>query len=107
MHSGDPSFTSFIASSFVQCTFARAKALRTFDADGPLDDFQPWACIHKPPHQAFARAKVHWAKMDAEKLVKDGSQLGKEHRHPEMYYEGVLKGSRLVADECAKDVIFE
>ena len=24
----------------------------TFDADGPLDDFQPWAGIHKPPHQA-------------------------------------------------------
>ena len=24
----------------------------TFDADGPLYDFQPWAGIHKPPHQA-------------------------------------------------------
>ena len=24
----------------------------TFDADGPLDDLQPWAGIHKPPHQA-------------------------------------------------------
>ena len=24
----------------------------TFDADGPLDDFQPWAGVHKPPHQA-------------------------------------------------------
>ena len=56
---------------------------------------------------AFARAKVHWAKMDAEKLVKEGPPEGKEHRHPEMYYEGVMKGARLVADECAKDVIFE
>ena len=56
---------------------------------------------------AFAHAKVHWAKMDAEKLVKEGPPQGKEHRHPEMYYEGVLKGARLVADECAKDVIFE
>ena len=45
--------------------------------------------------------------MDAEKLVKEGPPQGKEHRHPEMYYEGVLKGARLVADECAKDVIFE
>ena len=45
--------------------------------------------------------------MDAEKLVKDGPPQGKEHRHPEMYYEGVLKGVRLVADECSKDVIFE
>ena len=57
--------------------------------------------------RAFARAKVHWAKMDAVKLVKEGPPQGKEHRHPEMYYEGVLKGARLVADECAKDVIFE
>ena len=24
----------------------------TFDTDGPLDDFQPGAGIHKPPHQA-------------------------------------------------------
>ena len=45
--------------------------------------------------------------MDAVKLVKEGPPQGKEHRHPEMYYEGVLKGARLVADECPKDVIFE
>ena len=56
---------------------------------------------------AFARAKVHWAKMDAVKLVKEVLPQGKEHRHPEMYYEGVLKGARLVADECTKYVIFE
>ena len=57
--------------------------------------------------RAFARAKVHWAKMDAEKLMTEGPPKGKEHRCPEMHYESVLKGSRLVADECAKDVIFE
>ena len=51
--------------------------------------------------------KVHWAKLDAEKLVKEGPPEGKEHRHPEMYYDSVLKGSRLVAEECSKDVIFE
>ena len=56
---------------------------------------------------AFARAKVHWAKLDAVKLVKEGPPEGKEHRRPENYYESVLKGFRLVADECAKDVIFE
>ena len=56
---------------------------------------------------AFARVKVQWAKMDAVKLVKEGPPAGKEHRHPEMYYEGVLKGARLVADECTKDTIFE
>ena len=45
--------------------------------------------------------------MDVEKLVKDGPQQGKEHHHPKMYYEGVLKGARLMADECSKDVIFD
>ena len=41
------------------------------------------------------------------KLIKEGPPEGKEHRHPEMYYEGVLLGARLIADECSKDVIFE
>ena len=57
--------------------------------------------------RALSRSKVHWAKLDAIKLVKEGPSEGKEHRHPEMYYDSVLKGSRLVAEECAKDVIFE
>ena len=57
--------------------------------------------------RALARAKVHWGKLDAEKLVKDGPPEGKEHHHAEMYYEGVLKGARLVANECTGDVIFE
>ena len=41
--------------------------------------------------RAFARAKMHWAKLDAEKLVKDGPPEGKEHRYPEKYYDGVMK----------------
>ena len=57
--------------------------------------------------QALARAKVHWGKLDAEKLVTDGPPEGKEHRRPKMYYEGVLKGAHLVANECTRDVIFE
>ena len=78
-----------------------------------LVDACPWlevikrSVCSKGACRAFARANVHWPKMDAEKLVKEGPPQGKEHRHPEMYYEGVLKGARLVADECAKDVIFE
>ena len=48
-------------------------------------------------HRALARAKVHWVKMDAEKLVTEGLSKGKEHRHPEEYYDSVLKGARLVA----------
>ena len=56
---------------------------------------------------AFARVKVQWAKLDSVQLIKEGPPQGKEHRTPEIYYEGVLKGARLVADECSKDVIFE
>ena len=57
--------------------------------------------------RALARVKVHWGKMDAEKLVTDGPPEGKEHRKPELYYEGFLKGACLVANECSKDLIFE
>ena len=45
--------------------------------------------------------------MDVDKLVTDGPPKGKEYRHPEKYYDGVMKGARLVEEECAKDVIFE
>lgn len=55
---------------------------------------------------ALAHAKVHWGKLDAEKLITEGPPEGKEHRKPELYYEGVLKGARLAADKCTKDIIF-
>ena len=45
--------------------------------------------------------------MDAEKLVTEGPPKCKEHRHPEKYYDDVMKGARLVAEEYTKDVIFE
>ena len=64
-------------------------------------------CLHRRCTPAFARVKVQWAKLDAVKLIKEGTLEGKEHRHPEMYYEGVLQGARLIANECSKDVIFE
>ena len=57
--------------------------------------------------RAFAHVKVQWAKLDAVKLIKEGPPQGKEHRTPKIYYEGVLKGAHLVADECLKDIIFE
>ena len=78
-----------------------------------LVDACPWievikrsVCI-EGARRAFAHAKVHWGRLDAEKLVKDGPPAGKEHRKPENYYKDVLKGARLVADECTRDVIFE
>ena len=78
-----------------------------------LVDACPWvevikhsACI-EGARQALARAKVHWGKMDAQKLVTDPPLEGKEHRTPEMYYKTVLKGARTIVGECSKDVIFE
>ena len=78
-----------------------------------LVDACPWfevikhsACI-EGARRALARAKVHWRKMDAQKLVTDPPPEGKEYHTPEMYYKGILKGSRRIADECSKDVIFQ
>ena len=79
---------------------------RLVEAYPRLEVIKQSVCI-EGARRAFARAKVHWAKLDAVKLVKEGPPEGKEHRHPEMYYDSVLKGSRLVADECARDGIFE
>ena len=56
---------------------------------------------------AFARAKMHWVKMDATTLMTEGPPKCKEHCRPELYYDSVLEGSRLMAEQCAKYVIFE
>ena len=79
---------------------------RLVEACPRLEVIKRSVCI-EGARRALARAKVHWGKLDAEKLVKDGPPPGKEHRKPENYYKDVLKGARLVADECSRDVIFE
>ena len=56
---------------------------------------------------AFARVKVQWAKMNAVKLATEGLPEGKEHRKPERYFDDVLEGSRIVAEQCDKDIIFK
>ena len=70
-----------------------------------LDVIKRSICI-EGARMAFARAKVHWGKLDAEKLMTEGPPEGKEHRKPKLYYDGVLKGARLVEEQCAKDIIF-
>ena len=64
------------------------------------------ACI-KGARMAFSRVKVWWGKMDAVKLTTRGPPEGKEHRMPERYFANVLEGSRIVATQCAQDIIFE
>ena len=70
-----------------------------------LDIIKRSVCIESA-RMAFACAKVHWGKMDVEKLMTEGPPEGKEHLKLELYYDSVLKGSRLVAEQCAKDIIF-
>ena len=71
-----------------------------------LEVIKQSVCI-EGARRAFARAKMHWGKLDAEQLDKDGPPKGKEHRYPKMYYSGIMKGARLVASECPKNIIFE
>ena len=70
-----------------------------------LDVVKQSVCI-EGARMAFSRAKVHSGKLDAEKLMTEGPPKGKEHRKPELYYDGVLKGALLAAEQCAKDIIF-
>ena len=71
-----------------------------------LDAIKRSVCI-EGARMAFARVKVQWAKMNAVKLATEGPPEDKEHRMPERYFSDVLEGSRIVAEQCAKDVIFE
>ena len=79
---------------------------RFVDACPRLEVVKRSVCI-EGARRAFARVKIQWVKLDAVKLIKEGPPEGNEHRHPKMYYEGVLSGARLIAEECPKDVMFE
>ena len=56
---------------------------------------------------AFARVKMHWAKMKATDMATAGPPEGKVHWKPERYFDDVLEGAQLVEGQCSKDVIFE
>ena len=79
---------------------------RLGDALPRVEDVKSSACI-EGARMAFARVKMHWAKMKAVKLATEGPPAGKEHRTPERYFDDVLKGSRIVEGQCSKDIIFE
>ena len=42
---------------------------------------------------AFARVKMHWAKMKAAVMVVEGPLEGKDYRKPERYFEDILEGA--------------
>ena len=70
-----------------------------------LDAIKQSVCI-EGARMAFARAKMHCAKMDATKLMTEGLPEGKELRNPELYYDSVLKGSRLVRSNAPRTLYF-
>ena len=76
------------------------------DACPRLDAIKRSVCI-EGARMTFARIKVQWAKMNTVKLATEGPPEGKEHRTPERYFDDVLEGSRVVAGQCAEDIIFE
>ena len=79
---------------------------RLVDACPWLDVIKRSVCI-EGVRMAFAHVKVQWAKMDVVKLATKGPPVGKEHRTTEQYFDDVLKGSRIIEGQCAKDIIFE
>lgn len=79
---------------------------RLVDACPRLDAIKRPVCI-EGARMAFARVKVQWARMDAVKLATEGPPAGKDHRTPERYFGDVLEGSRILAGQCAKVIIFE
>ena len=70
-----------------------------------LETVKRSVCI-EGARMAFARVKMHWEKLDAKKMMIEGPPEGKEHHRPELYFDGILEGSRLVAEQCSKDIIF-
>ena len=74
---------------------------RLVNACPRLDVIKRSVCI-EGARMAFACDKVQWAKMNTGKLVTEGPPEGKEHRTPELYFDNVLEGSRIVAAVCER-----
>ena len=79
---------------------------RLVDARPRVDTVKRSACIESA-RMAFARVKMHWAKMKATKVATAGPPEGKVHRRPERYFDDVLEGACIVEGQCSKDVAFE
>lgn len=79
---------------------------RLVDALPRIDAIKRSACI-EGARKAFARVKMHRAKMKATVVAVEGPPGGKDHRMPERYFGDVLEGARLIEGQCSKDLMFE
>ena len=73
----------------------------------PRIDAIKWSVCIEGAQRAFARVKVHWAKMKSAVVAVEGPPEGKDHRTPERYLDDVLEGACLIEGQCLKDIIFE
>ena len=76
------------------------------DALPRIDAVKRWSCM-EGASMVFSHVKMHWVKMNAEKVAVEGPLESKAHRTLERYFEDVLKGTRLIEGQCSKDVVFE
>ena len=74
---------------------------RLVDALPRVEAVKRSTCI-EGARMAFARVKMHWAKMKATDVVTAGLPEGKDHRKPERYFEDVLAGARIVEGQCSR-----
>ena len=79
---------------------------RLGDALSQVEAMKRSACI-EGARMAFARVRMHWAKMKAVVVAVEGPPGGKDHRKPERYFEDILEGARLIEGQCSKDIMFE
>ena len=73
----------------------------------PCIDAVKWSSCIEGVRLAFARVKMHWAKMKAAIMAVEGLPGGKDHHTPERYFEDVLEGARLIEGQCSKDILFD
>ena len=79
---------------------------RLVDVVPRIDAIKRSVCI-EGAQRAFARVKVHWAKMKVVVVAVEVPPKVKDHRTPHRYLYDVLEGARLIEGQCSKDIMFE
>lgn len=69
-----------------------------------IDAVKRSACI-EGARMALARVKTYWAKMEDTDIATGGPPGGQDS--PELYFEEVLEGARLIEAQCSKNTMFQ
>ena len=76
------------------------------DASPRIDIVKRFACL-EGARLAFAKTMVHWPKIRTMNMATNPPPVGKENRHPELYFAAVMDGARAIEAQCSKDVIID